>query len=292
MDPDADGADKRFSTFFESTNPFSFVTTTVSCSLLLFSCHATPDEKLIQAIVKKADTAKAKPQVVTVSKTQKKKIYLTFDDGPNKGTDSVIQIVKDNQVPASLFVIGEQVYGSRAQAATWQNLQQCGYIELCNHSYTHAHNKFAHFYSTPTSVVNDFVRCKDSLRLANNIARTPGRNIWRTSNLTITDIDKTQQAADSVKQSGFTLVGWDVEWHYTPPNLLLRESADEMLRQIDSLLATGNTRVKGHLVLLAHDQTFEDQKDAASLRYLIQQLQQRSDYELEKISAYPGVKEP
>jgi peptidoglycan-N-acetylglucosamine deacetylase len=62
-----------------------------------------------------------------------------------------------------------------------------------------------------------------------------------------------------------------------------------MLRQIDSLLTNGQTRQKDHLVLLAHDQTFEDRKDAASLRYLLQQLQLRGDYELEKIGRYPGV---
>jgi peptidoglycan-N-acetylglucosamine deacetylase len=289
MDPDSDGAEKSFSIFSESINPFAFVTSTVSCSLLLFSCHATPDERLLQAIAKKTDTARTKAPVVQTAKLPKKKIYLTFDDGPNKGTDSVVWILKEAQVPATLFVIGEQVYGSRAQTATWQSLLQCDNIEVCNHSYTHAHNQFTKFYTDPTAVVNDFERCKDSLNLINNIARTPGRNIWRTQTISLTDLDKTKPAADSVQQSGFTLVGWDVEWHYTPPNLLLRESADEMLRQIDSLLTSGKTRQKDHLVLLAHDQTFEDRKDAASLRYLLQQLQLRGDYELEKISAYPGV---
>jgi hypothetical protein len=289
MDPDSDGAEKSFSIFSESINPFAFVTSTVSCSLLLFSCHATPDERLLQAIAKKTDTVRTKAPVVQTAKLPKKKIYLTFDDGPNKGTDSVVWILKEAQVPASLFVIGEQVYGSRAQTASWQSLLQCGNIEVCNHSYTHAHNQFTKFYTNPTAVVNDFERCKDSLNLFNNIARTPGRNIWRTQTINLTDLDKTKPAADSVRQSGFTLVGWDVEWHYTPPNLLLRESAGEMLRQIDSMLVNGKTRQKDHLVLLAHDQTFEDRKDAASLRYLLQQLQLRGDYELEKISAYPGV---
>jgi peptidoglycan-N-acetylglucosamine deacetylase len=291
MDPDADGADQFFGIFTNSTNPFSFVSTTVSCSLLLFSCHTVPDDRLAHALAKKADTARAKPPVtVTAPKTARQKIYLTFDDGPNKGTDSVIQILKEAQAPASLFVIGEQVYGSRAQANTWQTLLQCGNIELCNHSYTHAHNQFAKFYTSPAAVVADFRRCADSLQLGNRIARTPGRNIWRTAADTVTDLDKTKPAADSVRQNGFALLGWDLEWHYTPPNLLLRETAQQMLQQIDSLLAHGKTRQPGHLVLLAHDQTFEDPKDAASLRWLIGQLQQRKDYELVKVGSYPGVR--
>jgi peptidoglycan-N-acetylglucosamine deacetylase len=291
MDPDSDGAEKNFSIFPEGFNPFPFFTSTLSCSLLLISCHSMPDEKLIRAIAEKKDPAKAKPTITSTVKAQKKKIYLTFDDGPNKGTSNVMDILKDEQVPASLFVIGEQVYGSKAQALTWQNLQQCTNIEICNHSYTHAHNQFVKYYSNPAFVVNDFERCKDSLHLQNNIARTPGRNIWRMDNLSVTDLDQTKPAADSVQQYGFTLVGWDVEWHYAAPNLLLKESADMMLQQIDSLLANGKTKYKDHIILLAHDQTFEDRKDSASLRYLVQQIKLRDDYELEKISSYPGVEQ-
>jgi peptidoglycan-N-acetylglucosamine deacetylase len=289
MDPDSDGAEKSFSILPEGINPFSFFTSTISCSLLLISCHSTPDEKLIRAIAEKKDSASVKPAVTSTVKAQKKKIYLTFDDGPNKGTNNVMDILKDEQVPASLFVIGEQVYGSKAQALTWQQLQQCENIEICNHSYTHAHNQFVQFYSSPMGVVNDFERCSDSLRLKNNIARTPGRNIWRTAGVNVTDLDKTKPAVDSVWRYSFTLVGWDVEWHYTPPNLLLKESADMMLQRIDSLLANGNTMYKDHIVLLAHDQTFADSKDSAALRHLVQQLKLRSDYELEKISNYPDV---
>jgi peptidoglycan-N-acetylglucosamine deacetylase len=290
MDPDSDGAEKSFSILTEGINPFTFFTNTISCSLLLISCHSvTPDERLIRAIAEKTDTAKAKPVITNTVTAQKKKIYLTFDDGPNKGTATVMNILKDEQVPASLFVIGEQVYGSKAQALTWQQLQQCENIEVCNHSYTHAHNQYVQFYSAPMDVVNDFNRCHDSLQLKNNIARTPGRNVWRTAGINVTDLDKTKPAADSVQQYGITLVGWDVEWHYTPPNLLLKESADVMLQQIDSLLANGKTKYKNHIVLLAHDQTFADGKDSASLRYFVQQLKLRGDYELEKISNYPGV---
>lgn len=271
-------------------NPLPFLTSTFSASLLLLSCHSAPDERLLKIVAEKKQGSPPKPPVVaTTTAKPKKKIYLTFDDGPNKGTDSVLAILQEEQVPATLFVIGEQVYGSKAQSHTWQQLQQCGFIELCNHSYTHAHNQYARFYCDTTGVVADFVRCKDSLRLNNFVARTPGRNIWRIDNVSVTDIDKTKPAADAVQRNGFILVGWDVEWHYTPPNLLLREPADTILQRIDSMLTNNLTQYKDHIVLLAHDQTFEDPRDAASLRRLLQLLKKRDDYSLEKISSYPGV---
>lgn len=292
MDPDSANADKYFSILTQTLNPVPFLTSTISCSLLLISCHSTPDEKIVKLIAEKKDSSKSKPAVtatVTPAAKQKKKIYLTFDDGPNKGTNNVMNILKDENVPATLFIIGEQVFGSRAQALTWDSLLTCSNIELANHSYSHAHNSFAKFYTTPGAVVKDFEKCKDTLQLNNSLARTPGRNVWRLNNLSVTDLEKTRSAADSVQQAGFNLIGWDLEWHYDPPNLLLRENADLVLQQIDSMLANNKTRNAGHIVVLAHDQTFADSKDSTSLRYLIQQLKKRDDYELMRVSNYPGV---
>jgi peptidoglycan/xylan/chitin deacetylase (PgdA/CDA1 family) len=288
MDPDSATADKYFSMFSYSLNPLPFLTSTISCSVLLISCHSSPDEKLVKTITEKIDSARSKP-VISTTASHKKKIYLTFDDGPNKGTNNVMEILKDEQVPATFFLIGEQIYGSKAQEATWDSLQNCSYIERCNHSYTHAHNHFEKYYSDASAVVTDFRRCNDSLQLNNQFARTPGRNIWRLKNLTVTDLDKTKAAADSVQQAGFSLVGWDVEWHFTPPNLLLKESAETMMQRLDSMLAKNETRNKDHIVLLAHDQTFADSKDSTSLRTLIHLIKERPDYEMVKISGYPGL---
>ena len=286
MDPDPADADKYFSTFTNCINPFPLLTSTISCSLLLLSCHSSPDEKVVKLISEKKDSTRSAP-VITVVAKQKKKIYLTFDDGPNKGTGNVMNILKEEDVPATMFIIGEQVFGSRAQRELWDSLQTCNKIELANHSYTHAHNHFEFFYSNPLAVVKDFEKCKDTLQLSNSMARTPGRNVWRLNNLSATDLEKTKTAADSVQQAGFNLIGWDVEWHFE--QLALVESADIMLQRIDSMLLNNKTRNKDHIILLSHDQTFADAKDSSSLRYLIQQLKKRDDYELMQVSTYPGV---
>ncbi len=119
-----------------------------------------------------------------VRKKKKKKIYLTLDDGPNKGTRKVLGIVQQEQVAVTFFLIGEHVFASTSQRATWDSLRVDSSIELCNHSHTHAwHNRYNKFYEEPDSVVNDFKRCRDSLELTNTITRTPGRNIWRVDTL-------------------------------------------------------------------------------------------------------------
>lgn len=226
-----------------------------------------------------------------VRKKKKKKIYLTFDDGPNKGTRKVLGIVQQEQVPVTFFLIGEHVFASTSQRATWDSLRVDSSIELCNHSHTHAwHNRYNKFYEQPDSVVNDFKRCRDSLELTNTITRTPGRNIWRVDTLSYTDLKKSAAAADSLQQAGFTIIGWDLEWHYDHKSFTLKNKSDELLLQIDSLFAGNKTRIPEHLVILAHDQVYDDSNDSAELHQLIRKLKARDEYELLVTSRYPGVK--
>lgn len=224
-------------------------------------------------------------------KKKKKKIYLTFDDGPNKGTRKVLGIVQQEQVPVTFFLIGEHVFASTSQRATWDSLRVDSSIELCNHSHTHAwNNRYNKFYEQPDSVVKDFQRCHDSLELTNNISRTPGRNIWRIDTLRYTDLKRSAAAADSLQQAGFVIIGWDLEWHYDHKRFTLKNKSDELLLQIDSLFASNKTKIPEHLVILAHDQVYDDSNDSAELHQLIKKLKARDEYELLVTSKYPGAK--
>lgn len=231
-----------------------------------------------------AETAKP------VKAKKKKTIYLTFDDGPNKGTKNVLEVINEEQVPVSMFIIGQHVYGSNEQQAIWDSLQKDSLVELCNHSFLHAHNKFRKFYTNDSIVVTDFERCRDSLNLDNNIVRTPGRNIWRTATVTSTDIKKSSEAADSLYKDGFTVVGWDVEWRFND-SLKLKQTTDEIITELDSAFFKNKTKTPDHLVLLAHDQVFADSSDASSLKNFIRLLKLKDEYNLEFVSRYPGLKQ-
>lgn len=164
-------------------------------------------------------------------------------------------------------------------------------IELCNHSYTHAwNNHYESYYDHPDSVVQDFKRSQDSLHLDNNICRTPGRNVWRIDTLHFTDLKKTREAADSLQQAGFAIMGWDLEWHYRASDLSLENTADDLLRQIDSVFEHHRTMSPEHLVLLAHDQVYADADDSVELHNFIRKLKGREEYEIELVSKYPGIK--
>ncbi len=237
----------------------------------------------------KKDTIIEQPVHKIPVKKKKKTIYLTFDDGPDKGTRNVMAILKDEETPATLFIIGEHVYGSRDQRATFDSLQQCSLIELANHSFTHAfENKFYKFYMVPDSAVNDFKRCADSLSLTSHIIRTPGRNIWRTENVTSTDLQNSVAAGDSLYSKGFDAIGWDAEWHFDTDQRLVQTDS-EMVRMVDSLFAHHKTKTPGHLVLLAHDRTFAKSDDSASLHRFISALKKTEEYDFQTVSSYPGL---
>lgn len=236
------------------------------------------------------DSVVSKPEIPALPKKKKKTIYLTFDDGPNKGTKKMMHIVEEEQVPVTLFIVGQHVYGSSEQTATFDSLVASKYFEIANHSYTHAfQNKFAKFYTVPDSALKDFIRCADSLHLTANIIRTPGRNIWRTATVTSTDINSSKATADSLYINGFTEVGWDLEWHYND-TLKLKTTTDEMLLQVDSMFANNKTKTLNHLILLAHDQVYADAADSAQLHQFIIRLKQKDEYNFETVSKYPHLK--
>lgn len=67
----------------------------------------------------------------------KKVIALTFDDGPNTGvTNEIIDILEENGIVASFFVIGQNITPETAKAMQRAHALGC---EINSHSYTHSY---------------------------------------------------------------------------------------------------------------------------------------------------------
>ncbi|MEP7163441.1 MAG: polysaccharide deacetylase family protein [Ferruginibacter sp.] len=283
MDPDPGG-------YFNNSAIFKTSVLTVAFSSFYFY-RTDKHFFLFKPSVRTADTAFVKKEAKPVKK-KKKTIYLTFDDGPNKGTRAVMHIIKQENIPVTLFVIGEHVYGSRYQSAIYDSVSQSSLFEIANHSYTHAfENKFDKFYANADSACKDFMRCADSLNLTTNIIRTPGRNIWRTDSTSSTDLKNSIATADSLQSKGFRAMGWDLEWHFNGQQRLV-QTVWQIISEVDSAFAKNNTKMMNQLVLLAHDQVYANAEDSASLQQFIFQLKCNDDYEFETVSKYPGIEKP
>ncbi len=261
--------------------------------LFLVSCNNASREESLLPVVDSAAAAERQQfiadSVARVSST-KKKIYLTFDDGPNMGTRNVLAAAQQEQVPVSFFIVGLHAHDGAWQRETVKKIRDDKQMELCNHSYTHGlRNRYNTFYSSPSTVVADFKRSEDSLHFPNAIARMPGRNAWRIDSIIYTDIKESSAAVDSLHKSGFAIMGWDLEWMFSHKTFSVRTDPDLLLRQIENMLEAGKTKIPGHLVLLAHDQAFQKEEDIAKLHYFLQQLKANPDYELRLANQYPGT---
>ncbi len=290
MDPD--GGEASFA-YRHTEQAASQILKTTLLTIALSACHGFERERTASALgmnLSRQGPLLTKTASHIAPKKKKKTIYLTFDDGPNKGTRKMMHIVEEERVQVTLFIIGEHVYGSREQTASFDSVLQSRFFEIANHSYSHAfHNNYAKFYEVPDSALNDFKRCADSLHLTAKIIRTPGRNIWRTETVSSTDIKKSTAAADSFYMNGYKEIGWDLEWQFDD-KLKLKKTSDEMVNEVDSLFAHNKMKTPGHLVILAHDQVYADADDSTELHRFISKLKAKDEYDFETVSNYPGIK--
>jgi peptidoglycan/xylan/chitin deacetylase (PgdA/CDA1 family) len=221
----------------------------------------------------------------------KKKIYLTFDDGPNAGTRAVMDALNEEKIPATFYMIGLHRYGSPLQEKLWNEVNKNPAFEVVNHSFTHAfRNHYAQFYADVNGAVNDFVRNNDSLRFNNTIIRAPGSNVWRLKG-TYRDSKFFQRTKvmDSLFQLGYFITGWDNEWEYAGKTQKAKQSPDELISQLNAQFAAQKLNKPNHLVLLAHDMVFADAADGAWLKEFLSKLKSDPQIEFRVISQYPGA---
>lgn len=213
-----------------------------------------------------------------------KVVYLTFDDGPNKGTGKVMEVLERAKVPATFFLVGEHVFGTDWQKATFQSILCNPSLEVANHTFYHARNKYNQFYQNPLQVLNDFQRMRDTLRLPTKIGRTPGMDVWRTSHISFDVCKSSNKAANLLRANGYTLVGWDVEWKANGKRQL-KKTAKQLAAEIEEHFTERQTHTDDHLVLLLHDQHYVDSTNLLALAELIDLLKEK--YRFEKVSGYP-----
>lgn len=285
-------------TFAEKSNLLVFLGTAAIITTAVFflkSCNKKSEKEQAQLskdinsekiIPNSAKVISAKPDIP--DDPNKRYIYLTFDDGPNRGTSNLLKITNKYQIPITAFVVGKHAYDSKTQSKELKELENDKLVEIANHSYTHALNRYSEFYKNPENVIHDFDRARDSLKFKNKYARTPGRNIWRTANINNTDIKTSKIAADELQKSGYVLVGWDLEWK--PNNAMkLKGTHKEMTKRIDSIFFNDLEKTSRHLVFLTHDQYIQDDDSVRELDLFIADLQNSNRFEFRKISEYPNI---
>lgn len=97
------------------------------------------------------------PNCVKASDLKEKTVYLTFDDGPSKNTEEILDILKENGINATFFVIGENVLTHKntvKKTASYGN-------EIGIHSHTH---NYKEIYLSPQTLLKDIDDCISAVK--------------------------------------------------------------------------------------------------------------------------------
>ena len=125
-------------------------------------------------------------------------VYLTFDDGPDdKNTPAILDILRDENVPATFYVVGTMV---EAYPDVLKRIFNEGHA-IGNHSYNHKYNEL---YASPWDFISQFQRTDDiimeQIGVRPLIIRAPGGTCGAFN----------ADYWDMVKSSGYVEHDWNV----------------------------------------------------------------------------------
>jgi len=232
----------------------------------------------------------AHPRRTTAPKANGSKIlFLTFDDGPLKGTANLLRVIKAEGVKATMFYIGRNVVRSPAlfhRALAMPN------VLVANHTYTHANNHYQRFYrGTALSVVHDIDRAQTVIGGAKYL-RLCGRDVWRLPHvhrndwaISVAERGKEISKYDALANRGYFIYGWDIEWLFSHKTQRPIYSGAEMARRVNLQYRSGRTVKKGKIILLAHDFMWRSPTNVRQLRTFIR-IMKAEGWTFKTIDAY------
>ena len=184
-------------------------------------------------------TEEGKQNIKNIYKSETKRVFLTFDDGPSKNvTTSILDMLKQENIKASFFVLGSRV-------ELYPDIVKREYDEghfIGSHGYSHIYSQL---YSSPQSVLDEYNKSLIAIRNAigeqeynPHLFRFPGGYSGGKYALV------KQEAATLLEQNGIMHVDW---------NALTSDAAGSTTTE--QFLAELDRTVKQHtsVVVLMHD---------------------------------------
>ncbi len=131
----------------------------------------------------------------------RKQVFLTFDDGPSRNTDLILDILKEYDVKATFFVIGKT---DEASKAAYKRIVEEGHT-LGMHSYSHAYDEV---YASREAFEEDLIRLQNYLFEVTGVMSGYYRFPGGSSN-TISTIDM-QEFISCLHEHGVEYFDWNV----------------------------------------------------------------------------------
>lgn len=194
------------------------------------------------------------PQELSADQAQEGMIYLTFDDGPSWRTPEVLQILREENVKATFFVIGH----ADEQSRQWMRDIVADGHTIGMHSYTHDYDRI---YASVEAYLEDmyqiFALIKETTGVTPTVFRFPGGSINGYN------YEVEQDIVSEMLRRGFVPYDWNVSSGDASGNLA---SADTIVTNVVQG-AAGTDRG----IVLMHDAAPKT-TTVAALRPMIAQL--------------------
>ncbi len=205
-------------------------------------------------------TEQGKENLKNIYHTDKKVAYLTFDDGPSNNTHQILDILKQNNIKATFFVLGSQV---EIFPETTNRIYNEGHY-IANHGYSH---KYSEIYQSPEQVLNEFNQCNQIVAKTINVPeynshlfRFPGGSVGGKY------AELKKQAITVLEQNDILHIDWN---SLTGDSEKVNPTEEYLM---DNLQKT--TEGKNSLVILMHDAQAK-KITAETLPKVIEYLQQQ-----------------
>ena len=192
----------------------SSTTNTNSTSTTTNGNQIVPGDNIIESAKSYAVPANEVAEILAGhSNLKTKEVFLTFDDGPSKNSEEILKILKENDVHATFFLIGNQIANNpEMQQVVKDELYQGNAI--ANHSYSHDYKKL--YPNNVLNISNTMNEINETNKILQNILgsdfdarvlRLPGgymsRYYYKDPNLSL--FNKTLDDAH------ITSIDWDAE---------------------------------------------------------------------------------
>lgn len=104
-------------------------------------------------------TQDGRDKIANIYHSDTKRAFLTFDDGPSIVTSTILDILKQEKIKASFFVLGSRV---NAMPEMVKRIYEEGHY-IANHGYSHSYSSI---YSSPQAVLDEYNQCNDAVKNA------------------------------------------------------------------------------------------------------------------------------
>lgn len=189
-----------------------------------------------------------------------KVMYLTFDDGPTKHTATILDILKEKNIKATFFVIGDNV---RKYPELMQRIVKEGHT-IGIHSQSHEYKKI---YASADSYLSDFYEAQETVFEVTGARPT----LYRFPGGSINSYNKRTNKAiiEEMTKLGFTYFDWNAEFGDGVRNPEHKKIVETAQKSVGS---------KARVVMLAHD------NKSASADALLEVIELFPDYLMEPIT--------